>query len=197
MESSFDNPLKNFWQWAEKFSLYTRTKLQVLFPPIKGYSKNPNIFWISKIQKKNVKIPSWNIRVRPSKKLLQQNLAANGLPLVAGCLVIMVLYFVVNFCFHLIKQVYFVNFWYLQFPSQSLSDPKSLILRKLPMFLTERIPIFFHLKSIVKNMIPNVSSITFYFPSNCSSGHFEWMFGNPSDEICQSVQYFLLVFRNG
>ena len=147
--------------------------------------------------KKNMKIPSWNIRVHRSKKLLQQNLAANGLPLVAGCLVIMILKFVVNFCFHLIKQEYFVNFWYLQFPSQSFPDPKSLILRKMPMFLTERKPNFFHLKSIVKNMIPNVSSITFYFPSNCSSGHFEWMFGNPSDKICQSVQYFLLVFRNG
>ena len=60
--------------------------------------------------KKLMRILSWKIRVHFSKKLLQQNLTANGLPVVAGCLVIMILKFVVIFCFHPIRKTFLCEF---------------------------------------------------------------------------------------
>ena len=57
-----------------------------------------------------MKVPSWKIRVHLSKKLLQQKKTANVLPVVAGCPVIMILKFVVNFCFHPIDKEFFRYF---------------------------------------------------------------------------------------
>ena len=112
-----------------------------------------------------MKIPSWNIRVHPSKKLLQQKLTANDLPVVTGCPVIMILKFVVKFCFHSIKKEFLCQFLISAISWTVFFDPKKVILRKMPIFLAKEKPNFFQLISLLKKWYKMFFSINFYSPS--------------------------------
>ena len=147
-----------------------------------------------------MKIPSWIIRVHLFKKLIQQKLTANDLPVVKGCPVIMILKFVVNFCFHSIKKEFLCQLLISAISWTVIFWPENCNFEKNANFLTKEKPNIFHLMSIVKKMVQNVFFNQFLQSlkiSKSSDGHVEWMFGNLSDEICQYVQHFLLVFRNG
>ena len=100
--------------------------------------------------KELTRILSWKIRVHFSKKLLQQNLMANGLPVVAGCLVIMI------FCFHPIRKTFLCEFLISAISLIYFIRPGKCNFEKNADFFDKKKPNYFHLMSIVKKMIRNV-----------------------------------------
>ena len=133
------------------------------------------------------------MRVHLSKKLLQQKLMANDLPVVTGCPVIMILKFVVNFCFHSFKKEFLCQFLISAISWTVFFDPKKVILRKMPIFLAKEKPNFFQLISLVKKWYKMFFSINFYSPSKSQNIPTDTLIGylaNPRMNVANKFNLF-------
>ena len=164
-ESIFDNALKNFWQSAEKFSFCSRKNYKSFFHRNWDTAKMQKVFEFRKF-KKVMKVPSWNLRVHLSKKLLQQNLTANDLPVVAGCPVPVILKFVVSFCFHPIRNELHRRFLRYAFSLIGFFWPEKKNFGKNADIVHTNKLISFHLFSIVKKWYEINYQSNSIFPQN-------------------------------